>query len=468
VIPERLEPLLSSEAAPMVLARLFGDAGHQLYLVGGTVRDALMDRVRPDADRLDLDFATDARPDRIRQIVSEWADDLYIAGEQFGTIAALHGGLTYEITTFRSEVYLDESRKPKVSFSNDILEDLSRRDFTINALAIRLGADGKEEPQLVDPHGGLIDLNRGLLRTPLGPDVAFGDDPLRMLRLYRFVSTLAFEVDERAAAAARSMAKRLDIVSAERIRDELSKLLVGESVGAGLWGLVESGLAVEFLPEIPALAVEQDPIHRHKDVLAHSIAVTEKVSPILERRLAALLHDIGKPQTRQISADGVTFYHHEVVGARMARHRMRALRFSREQVKNVSDLVFLHMRPHTYKMGWTDSAVRRYVRDAGAQLEALNELVRSDVTTRNKKRARAIGNRIDDLEQRIGELRAQESLEGLRAPIDGHAVMKYLNIEAGPGVGAIMRLLMERRIEHGPFTEEEAYELLDRWRDDQS
>ena len=463
VIPPRLGPLLSDGATPIELAGLFGAAGHQLFLVGGTVRDALLGRSREETDRLDLDFATDARPGEIRAIVAGWAEDLYLAGERFGTVAAIRGGIVHEITTFRSEVYVDESRKPQVSFSDDVLEDLGRRDFTINALAILLPADGSEPPGLVDPHNGLVDLGNRLLRTPLAAEMAFTDDPLRMLRLYRFVSTLGFEVAEEATEAVRAMADRLRIVSAERIRDELSKLLLGDEVAAGLWGLVDSGLAAQFIPEIPALAVEQDPIHRHKDVLAHSIAVTEKVAPVLERRLAALLHDIGKPDTRQISGEGVTFHHHEVVGARMARHRLRALRFSRDQVKTVSDLVFLHMRPHTYKMGWSDSAVRRYVRDAGPHLEALNELVRCDVTTRNRKRARAIGNRIDDLERRIEELREREAIDALRPPIDGHHVMAHLGLESGPLIGEAIRLLMEHRIEHGPYGEDEAYALLDDW-----
>lgn len=466
MIPPRLAPLLSPSSVPHQLAKLFGASGYELFLVGGTVRDALMDRIRTDTTTIDLDLATDARPDATRQIIAEWADDVYLAGERFGTIVAIRGGIHHEITTFRSELYLDASRKPQVSFSDDIIEDLSRRDFTINALAIRLGPGEGEMPELIDPHDGIADLTSKVLRTPLSAQVAFGDDPLRMLRLYRFVSTLGFEVDGEADEAVRSMAARLEIVSAERIRDELNKLLIGENVAAALQGLVASGLAVHFLPEIPALALEQDPIHRHKDVLAHSIAVTEKVAPTLVGRLAALLHDIGKPQTRVIAPSGVTFHHHEVVGARMVRSRLRALRYSREQIRNVSDLVFLHMRPHTYKMGWTDSAVRRYVRDAGEQLEALNDLVRSDVTTRNKKRARAIENRIDDLERRIADLRSREALDALRPPIDGHHVMKHLGLEPGPEVGEAMRLLTEHRIDHGPFSEEEAYELLERWRDD--
>lgn len=457
-IPQRLQPLLCAGATPVALARLFGAVGRSLYLVGGTVRDALLER-----PHTDLDFATDARPPQIKEIAGEWAHDLYLAGERFGTVGVVRDGLVHEITTFRSEVYLDDSRKPRVAFSDDIVEDLSRRDFTVNALAIRLPIDPEERPEIVDPHGGLADLGSRLLRTPLSAELSFGDDPLRMLRLYRFVATLGFDPEEATAAGVPAMVTRLEIVSAERIRDELSKLLLGDNVATGLWGLVDSGLAANFIPEIPELALEQDPIHRHKDVLAHTIAVVEKVAPVLERRLAALFHDIGKPSTRSIAAKGVTFHHHEVVGARMTRRRMEALHYSRKQIRDVSELIYLHMRPHTYRMGWTDSAIRRYVRDAGELLDSLNDLVRADVTTRNKKRARAIAGRIDELERRISELRDREELEALRPPIDGHEVMAYLGLEAGPVIGEVMRMLTEHRLDVGPYTEEEAYELLDRW-----
>jgi poly(A) polymerase len=459
VIPPRLEPLLEAGTAPRLLADRFAAAGKVLYLVGGSVRDALLGRSTDDGD---LDFATDARPDEIRGIVADWAHDLYLAGETFGTIGAIRDGRVYEITTFRSEVYREESRKPVVTFSDDIATDLSRRDFTVNALAIQLPG-GDETPEMIDPHGGLADLATQALRCPLDPHVSFGDDPLRMLRLYRFVAQLGFVPDAAAVAAVEEMRSRLSVVSAERIQAEFDKLMVGEHVGVALWGLVNSGLAGEFLPELPALAVEQDPVHRHKDVLAHTIAVVEKTSPIVELRLAALFHDVGKPATRRFEGGGVSFHHHEVVGARMARERMRALRYGKHVTDDVSQLVFLHMRPHTYKMGWSDSAVRRYVRDAGPLLDNLNELVRCDVTTRNAKRARAIERRIDELEARIVELREQEELDSLRPPIDGHAVMQYLNLAPGPQIGEVMRMLYEHRIEHGPYTVEEAHALLDEW-----
>lgn len=444
MIPPRLAFLVDGPAAS--LARLFRAGGHQLFLVGGSVRDAFLERTHED-----LDFATDARPDVVKALLGGWADAIYTVGEIYGTVAAVHQGRTVEITTFRSEVYRNESRKPHVRYSDDIQTDLSRRDFTVNAVAIRL-----PELETVDPFGGLADLAQQRLRTPLAPEVSFSDDPLRMLRLYRFQSTLGFTPDASAEAAVVEMAGRLGIVSSERIRDELSKLLLGDEVAAALWGVVRSGLAARFLPEVPALELEQDPVQRHKDVLAHSVAVVTKASPRLELRLAALLHDIGKPATRAFGADGVTFHHHEVVGARLARDRLRALRYPRQVVDDVEKLVALHLRPHTLKMGWTDSAVRRYVRDAGPLLADLNELVRCDVTTANTRRAGAISRRIDELEERIDELARREELAALRPPVDGHRVMAYLRIPPGPLVGEIMDELMERRIEEGPYSEEEA------------
>ena len=456
MIPARLEPLLADGSAARQLGDRFAAAGHQLFLVGGSVRDAFLD-----VPTKDLDFATDARPATIVELLEGWADTVYRVGEAFGTIGATRDHQLYEVTTFRSDVYREDSRKPHVEFSDNIETDLSRRDFTVNAMAFRLTGGGS--PEMVDPYGGLADLAAKVLRTPVDPEVSFGDDPLRMLRLFRFVSTLGFEPDSVAFAAVAEMRQRLGIISAERIRDELSKLMVGEHVALGLWGLVRSRLADEFLPELMALELEQDPLHHHKDVLAHTIAVVAKASPDETLRLAALFHDIGKPATREFTPHGVTFHHHEVVGARLTRNRMKELRYSKHMVKDVSDLVFLHMRPHTYKMGWTDSAVRRYVRDAGPLLNRLNELVRCDVTTRSKKRANAIARRIDELELRIAELRKQEELDALRPPIDGNDVMRHLELVPGPEVGRLMKKLLEHRIEHGPFATEEAYRLLDEW-----
>jgi poly(A) polymerase len=461
MIPDRLRSVLSDDVVS--LSRLFHDRGYDLYLVGGSVRDALLGKPITDEDPSDLDFTTDARPDEILDITEPWAHSSYLAGKDFGTIGLVRSGERYEITTFRSEVYRDDSRKPVVTFSDDIIEDLSRRDFTVNSMALKVPSSPGDLPEMIDPFDGLVDLVAKKLRTPAGPEVSFGDDPLRMLRLFRFMSTLGFEPTSRALAAVTEMKARLSIISPERIRTELDKLLVGPFVVEALEALVESGLADEFIPEIPALAVEQDPVHRHKDVLAHSIAVVGKTEPRLALRLAALFHDIGKPATREFDGGGVTFHHHEVVGARMVRERLKTLRYPKDTIEDVSQLVFLHMRPHTFKMGWTDSAVRRYVRDAGSLLDDLNNLVRCDVTTANKRRARTISNRIDDLEERIADLREREELEKLRAPINGNDVMEYLGMEPGREIGTIMKMLLERRIEDGPYTPEEAYVLLDEW-----
>jgi poly(A) polymerase len=455
VIPERLEFLIAPELPPAQLAEVFSSAGHQIFLVGGSVRDAFLERTVND---FDFDFATDARPERIAELLSGWADAVYTVGATFGTVAAHKNGRTVEVTTFRKEIYRDDSRKPHVTFSDDIDTDLSRRDFTINAIALSL-----MDMEPVDPHGGLADLARGVLRTPLDPSISFSDDPLRMLRLFRFQATLGFEPDALALEGVRSMNDRLGIVSAERIRDELSKLIVAPTPGRALSQVVSTGLARHFLPELPALAMEQDPNQRHKDVLAHTFAVVDKASPDLTLRLAALFHDIGKPDTRQFGHDGVSFHHHEVVGARMTRRRLKTLRYPKDLVDDVAQLVFLHLRPHTLKMGWTDSAVRRYVRDAGHLLPLLNELVRCDVTTANIRRERAIQNGIDELEERIAELGEKEELARLRGPIDGHQVMAYLGIGPGPGIGDIMGLMLERRIDHGPYSAAEGYQMARDW-----
>lgn len=453
MIPERLSFLTRPDLPPAQLAALFADSGEEIYLVGGSVRDALLERAVED-----FDFATGARPDRVAEILEPWADAVYQVGARFGTVAARKDDRRVEVTTYRSEVYRNDSRKPYVTFSDDIITDLGRRDFTVNAVALALPS-----LEAVDPHDGLADLARGTLRTPLEPEVSFGDDPLRMLRLFRFQATLGFEADASAVSAVVEMASRLSIISAERIRDELSRLLVAPQPGAALLAIVNTGLADHFLPELPRLAMEQDPHHHHKDVLAHTLAVVDKTSVDLTLRLAALLHDIGKPDTREFGPGGVTFHHHEVVGARMARHRMRQLRYPKELIADVSRLVYLHLRPHTLKLGWTDSAVRRYVRDAGHLLDLLNELVRCDVTTANKKRERAIQSRIDELEERISDLSAKEELARLRAPIDGNQVMAYLNLEPGPAVGEIMTALLEKRIDDGPYPESEAYALARNW-----
>jgi poly(A) polymerase len=453
VIPKRLEFLTSTDLPPAQLAKIFERAGEELYLVGGSVRDAFLERPLDD-----FDFATSARPDRVAELLEGWADTIYRLGEVYGTIAGHKDGHTVEITTYRKEIYRDDSRNPTVTYSDNIETDLSRRDFTVNAIALSL-----TELKPIDPYDGLADLAGRILRTPLDPEVAFGDDPLRMLRLFRFHAMLGFVPEKTAVEAVWNMASRLEIISAERIRDELSKLMVAPAPGAALEMIVQSGLADHFLPELPLLAMEQDPHHRHKDVLAHTFAVVDKSSPDLILRLAALLHDVGKPETREFGPGGVTFHHHEVVGARMARHRLRQLRYPKEVVEAVGQLVFLHLRPHTLKLGWTDSAVRRYVRDAGPLLESLNELVRCDVTTANKRRERSIQSGIDELEKRIEELSKKEELSRLRAPIDGNEVMVYLAMDPGPRIGEIMRILVEKRIDDGPYSRREAFETARDW-----
>ena len=456
MFPSRLEPLLRADGVPARVAARFRAVGHEAFLVGGSVRDALLGRIRGDAE---FDFATDASPDEIHELLSGWAKGLVTIGKEFGTVGGMVDGASIEMTTFRSEVYRDDSRKPVVAYSEDLESDLSRRDFTVNAMALRI----VPAPEMIDPFGGLVDLGAGLLRTPLDPEISFGDDPLRMLRLFRFVSTLGFTPDEAALDAARRMSGRIGIVSAERIGGEIDRLIVGEHVEAALWGFVESGLAEEVIPELPALAVEQDPIHHHKDVLAHTIAVVGKCPRERIVRLAALFHDVGKPDTRAIDHGGVSFHHHEVVGARLTRARLRELRYSNDDVDAISDLVYLHMRPHTFKLGWTDRAVRRYVRDAGPLLDRLNVLVRCDVTTRNEKRARAIQRGIDELEERITDLAQREELQSIRPPIDGHQVMAHLGIAPGPTVGEAMEMLLEYRLDEGPYDNAEAYRLLDEW-----
>jgi len=459
-VPERFRPLLR---ATEELAQRFAHAGKTLFLVGGSVRDAL---VPSPTDREhyehDYDLTTDARPDEITQIVRGWADDIWTQGARFGTIGCRRGSDRFEITTHRADVYLPESRKPEVTFGDDIAGDLSRRDFTVNALALRL-----PDMELIDPFDGLGDLAAGRLRTPLDPEVSFGDDPLRMLRAARFKAQFSLEPDRALTAAVERMHGRLSIVSAERIRDELDKILVLERPSDALWFVVRTGLAEEFLPELPRLALEQDPIHRHKDVLAHTLAVVDKTSENRLLRLAALFHDVGKPRTRAITDGGVTFHHHEVVGARMTRARMEALRYSASDVDTVVRLVELHLRFHTYRLGWTDKAVRRYVRDAGPYLDMLNELTRCDCTTRNAAKARTLARRMDELEARIAELREQEELDALRPDLDGNQVMELLGIGPGPAVGRALSFLMELRLDEGPIGEEEAAARLRAWWADQ-
>ena len=453
MIPDRLRPLV--EETRDVAAR-FEAAGHRLYLVGGVVRDAVLGRLDHQGD---LDFTTDALPDETEAVVAGWADAVWTQGKRFGTIGLRAGGRHMEITTHRAEAYTSDSRKPSVEFADAVEADLSRRDFTVNAMALSL-----PDLKLIDPFDGVHDLAAGRLRTPLPPEESFTDDPLRMLRAARFIAGYGLVPDPELVDAVVTMRARLDIVSDERVRDELDKLMTVEKPGEGLWFLVRTGLADEFLPELPALALEQDPIHRHKDVLAHTIAVVDNTSPDRLLRLAALFHDVGKPKTRSFGPRGaVTFHHHEVVGARMTRDRMKSLRYSAEDVETVTRMVELHLRFHTYRMGWTDSAVRRYVRDAGPLLEQLNELTRCDCTTRNAAKAKALSRRMDELEERIAVLRSQEELKAIRPDLDGNAVMSRLGIRPGPEVGEALSFLLELRLEEGPLGEEEAGRRLGEW-----
>jgi poly(A) polymerase len=453
VVPERLRPVLT-QVAP--LAERFADADKRLYLVGGVVRDLVLGR--PMGPERDIDLTTDARPDEVKRLVGGWADARWAQGERFGTIGCRKGDWTFEITTHRGEAYHPDSRKPEVVFADDIQADLARRDFTVNAMALSL-----PDPVLIDPFDGTGDLAAARLRTPLSPEESFADDPLRMMRAARFTAGYGLRPVPELVAAIESMGHRLSIVSAERIRDELDKLMVVDDPTAGLWLLVQTGLVDQFLPELSAMRLEQDPIHRHKDVLSHTIAVVAKTSPKRLVRLAALFHDVGKPRTREIGDNGVSFHHHEVVGARMTRDRMRALKYPNDDVDAVTQLVYLHLRFHTYRMGWTDSAVRRFVRDAGPLLDELIELTRCDCTTRNERKARALAQRMDQLEERIAELRQQEELAAIRPDLDGNEVMEHLGLGPGRDVGQALDHLLELRLEEGPLDHDEALRRLDAW-----
>lgn len=454
-------PIETIPAIGLDLAGAFARHGFGLWLVGGWVRDALLGDVHAD-----LDFATDARPAESLQVLTEWAGkgSVWTIGIDFGTVGAEQGGHRVEVTTFRSEVYREESRNPEVAFAGDLQTDLSRRDFTVNAMAI--GLPGGE---LFDPFGGTKDLAEKRLRTPLGPEVSFSDDPLRMLRALRFVSTLGFRLDREVLDGIRAMHRRLAIVTPERIQQEFSRLVLGQSPAKALDLAVSSGLAEEFLPELPALRLEQDPIHRHKDVFHHTLAVLDRAiglepeGPDLALRLAALLHDVGKPKTRRIGPEGVSFHHHEVVGAQMTEERLRWLRYPARLIEEVRELVYLHLRFHTYRLGWSDKAVRRYVRDAGALLGKLNVLVRADCTTRNAAKAQELGRRMDELEERIADLAAREEIRSWRPALDGNEIMGHLGVSPGPAVGKALDFLMEIRMEEGELSKDEAYRRLDQW-----
>ena len=457
------------ERAPLAssLAAAYKEAGFRLALVGGPVRDAILGRLGND-----LDFTTDARPHESKKILSAWADNTWDTGILFGTVAAKRGDVTVEVTTYRSDKYEEDSRKPEVEFGDTIEGDLSRRDFTVNAMALELtGA----QPEFIDPYGGLDDLVKKVLRTPVTAQQSFSDDPLRMMRAARFASQLSFEVAPDVSEALAAMASRISIISAERIREEFIKLLLSPNPRIGITILVESSLADLILPEIPKLKLEIDEHHHHKDVYEHSLTVLEQAiaqeerlgGPNLVIRLAALLHDIGKPKTRNlIPGGGVSFHHHEVVGARLTKTRLQALRFDNETIEAVSTLVALHLRFHGYGDGeWTDSAVRRYVRDAGELLTHLHVLTRADCTTRNAKKAERLARTYDSLEERIAKLAAEEELSKIRPDLDGQEVMQLLDIKPSADVGKALDFLLELRLEHGPLGKDRATdELMNWWR----
>jgi poly(A) polymerase len=449
------------------LAARFTAAGHALFLVGGSVRDALLGRLGND-----LDFTTDARPDAIAAILRGWADAVWDTGIAFGTIGASKGGIQCEITTYRADRYDRVSRNPEVAFGDTVEGDLARRDFTVNAMAVALPL--KDHGRFVDPHGGMAALARRELDTPATPEESFADDPLRMLRAARFVSQLGFTLAPRVREALVAMAGEISRITAERVAAELSKLMLGADPRAGVELMVDTGLAAYLLPEVPAMRLEIDEHHQHKDVYTHSLTVLDQAialeggEPDLVLRLAALLHDIGKPATRRHEpGGGVSFHHHEVVGAKMVRKRLRALRYPTQVVEDVAQLVFLHLRFHGYGGGeWTDSAVRRYVTDAGELLPRLHKLVRADCTTRNRRKAVALQRTYDDLERRIERIRAEEDLAAVRPDLDGNTIMELLGLKPGPDVGRAWRYLKELRLDRGPLSREEAEAELRRWAQD--
>ncbi len=447
------------------LGAMFADAGHELALVGGPVRDAML--ARPHTD---LDFASSAHPDETERLLKKWGEATWDMGRDFGTIGARRGQWIVEVTTYRSEAYDPDSRKPSVEYGDTLDGDLGRRDFTVNAMAVRIPGRVVE-----DPYGGVVDLAQRLLRTPGRPEDSFSDDPLRMLRAARFAAQLGFEVAPEVVAAMTAMAERISIISAERVRDELVKLISAPYPRKGLTLLVETGLAALVLPELPALALERDEHHRHKDVYEHTLTVLEQSIDLEDRlpgggpdfvsRFAALMHDIGKPRTRKFLGDGsVTFHHHDVVGAKLTRKRMQALRFSNDETDAVAKLVELHLRFHGYGSGeWTDSAVRRYVRDAGDQLDRLHVLTRADCTTRNQRKAERLRRTYDDLEVRIARLMEQEELDAVRPALDGNRIMEVLGIPPGRVVGEAYHFLLELRLDRGPMSEDEAEVALRAW-----
>jgi len=452
MVPTTLLNVLDEKPFLKELSNLYAKNGFQIYLVGGAVRDGILG-----IETKDFDFTTNASSEDSIKMLNKNDYKTTEIGRAFGTIETTVGDYSIHITTYREDKYNKDSRKPEIKTSGELETDLSRRDFTVNAIAYDIN-----NSEIIDPHGGLKDLSEGLLRTPDTADISFSDDPLRMLRACRFVSTHGFTPNNELFKAISKNVERIEIVSTERIRDEFTKLLTGKEPSLGLKAFVESGLSELIMPELNELKIEVDPKHHHKDVYEHTMVVLDRVSPTLVSRMSALLHDIGKPKTKGIENGKVHFRHHEVVGAKMSKKILKRLKYDNETIKKVSLLVENHLRPHTFKMGWTDSAVRRYIIDAGGLLEELNDLVRADITTKNKAKYEEINKYLDEMEERIKEVAEKEELSKLRPPISGDEIMDMFDLEPGPSVGVIMKALYEQRINDGEVSKEEAIKLAER------
>ena len=451
MVPTTLLNVLDEKPFLKELSNLYAKNGFQIYLVGGAVRDAILG-----IETKDFDFTTNASSEDSIKMLNKNDYKTTEIGRAFGTIETTVGDYSIHITTYREDKYNKDSRKPEIKTSGELETDLSRRDFTVNAIAYDIN-----NTEIIDPHGGLKDLSEGLIRTPDTADISFSDDPLRMLRACRFVSTHGFTPNNELFKAISKNVERIEIVSTERIRDEFTKLLTGKEPSLGLKAFVESGLSELIMPELNELKIEVDPKHHHKDVYEHTMVVLDRVSPTLVSRMSALLHDIGKPKTKGIENGKVHFRHHEVVGAKMSKKILKRLKYDNETIKKVSLLVENHLRPHTFKMGWTDSAVRRYIIDAGGLLEELNDLVRADITTKNKAKYEEINKYLDEMEERIKEVAEKEELSKLRPPISGDEIMDMFDLEPGPSVGVIMKALYEQRINDGEVSKEEAIKLAE-------
>ena len=452
MVPTTLLKVLKKNPFLRDIAIFYKNAGYQLYLVGGAVRDGILD-----IPTKDFDFTTDASADESITLFKNNGYNTTEIGKAFGTIEALYENFSLHITTFREDSYEETSRKPEITSSTNLENDLKRRDFTINAIAYDI-----LENKLIDPYKGLKDLSQGIITTPISADISFSDDPLRMLRACRFISSHGFTPDANTFEAIKKNIDRIEIVSSERVRDELTKLLIGGNPSLGVRAFVESGLSIKIMPELDQLKMEVDPQHHHKDVYEHTLIVVERVSPNIVSRLAALLHDIGKPKTKGIENGNVHFRHHEVVGARIANQILKRLKYSKKEIQDICLLVENHLRPHTFKMGWTDSAVRRYIVDSGEMIDELNELVRADITTKNKNKYDEINKYLDEMEVRISEVKEKEELSNLRPPVSGDDIMKIFNLDPGPIVGKIMKALYEQRLNEGEVSKEEAIKLAER------